>query len=338
MSFPDWTETLFQTSIPSDATPFQVAGITLHRQNDIFCTSAMHSKTQEHTSQTFGFKWQKRDTFEGALSTKMRSWLLEKYGDVCSAGWFADHGEAPVLLDAGCGAGLSALELWRPALDRIRYVGVDISDAVAVARQRFRENGFDGLFIKADLQEIPLPGESADIIFSEGVLHHTDDTRQALESLLGYLKPGGRILFYVYKRKGPIREFTDDMLRDRLRAMSPDDAWDALMPLTRLGKILGDLDIEIDIPEQIDVIDIPSGKINLQRLFYWHIFKAFYDPAMSLDEMNHINFDWYTPANAHRQSPEEVRGWCKELGLVIEHEKIEPAGITVIARKEDAHG
>ena len=29
-----------------------------------------------------------------------------------------------------------------------------------------------------------------------------------------HLKPGGRILFYVYRKKGPIREFTDDYVRE----------------------------------------------------------------------------------------------------------------------------
>ena len=61
--------------------------------------------------------------------------------------------------------------------------------------------------------------------------------------------------------------------------------------------------------------------------------KAFYDPDLDLEELNHINYDWYAPANAHRQSPEEVRSWCGEAGLEIERENVQPAGITVIARK-----
>ncbi len=51
--------------------------------------------------------------------------------------------------------------------------------------------------------------------------------------------------------------------------------------------------------------------------------------------MNHINFDWYAPANAHRQTPGEVEKWCSEAGLTIEREVIEPAGIIIIARKLD---
>ena len=60
----------------------------------------------------------------------------------------------------------------------------------------------------------------------------------------------------------------------------------------------------------------------------------FYSPVLTFDEMNHINFDWYAPANAYRQSPEDVREWCQEVNLVIEREVVEEAGITIIARKE----
>ena len=147
------------------------------------------------------------------------------------------------------------------------------------------------------------------------------------------LKPGGRFLFYVYARKGPLREFTDDYIRDKLQSMSPQQAWEAMEPLTRLGIALGELNSEIDIPEPIELLGIPAGRIDVQRLFYWHVAKMFYHPSLDFEAMNHINYDWYAPANAARQSPEEVRAWCAEAGLTIEREVIEPAGITVIAKK-----
>ncbi len=75
--------------------------------------------------------------------------------------------------------------------------------------------------------------------------------------------------------------------------------------------------------------------MNNVRYLYWHVFKAFYRPGMTLEEMNHVNFDWYAPRNAHRHTVEEVRGWCAEAGLIIERERIEDSGITAIARKRD---
>ena len=50
--------------------------------------------------------------------------------------------------------------------------------------------------------------------------------------------------------------------------------------------------------------------------------------------MNHLNYDWYAPRNAHRQTPEQVRSWCADAGLTIEREHLQESGITVVARKE----
>ena len=141
-------------------------------------------------------------------------------------------------------------------------------------------------------------------------------------------------MFYVYKRKGPVREYTDDYIREKLQNMSPEESWKAMEPLTQLGISLGELDAEVEIPKPIEILDIPAGRINLQRFFYWHVAKMFYRPDLTFDEMNHINFDWYAPANAHRQSPDEVRDWCQQVNILIEHEVVEDAGITIIARKE----
>jgi SAM-dependent methyltransferase len=186
------------------------------------------------------------------------------------------------------------------------------------------------------LFDVPIPESSAHVIFSEGVLHHTDSTERAIKFLATRLKPGGRLIFYVYRRKGPIREFTDDYIRQKLQGMTKDEGWNAMMPLTRLGDALGQLNMEVDVPEPIGLLDIPAGRISVQRLFYWHVFKAFYRPDLSLDEMNHINFDWYAPPNCHRQSIEEVRTWCQEASLEIERENVQDAGLTVIARKKSA--
>jgi SAM-dependent methyltransferase len=297
---------------------------------------ALLSPAQSQTEETFGFKWKMRETFESEASLAgMRKWLVERYGDVARSDWLAEHGEGPLMIDAGCGASMSALELFGEALPRLRYLGVDVSEAIDVAADRFAERGYQAGFIQADISNLPFPQSSVDLIFSEGVLHHTDSTKNALGALARLLKPGGRFLFYVYQKKGPIREFTDDYVRDKLQVMSPQQAWEAVEPLTQLGIALGELDAEIEIEKPIELLGIPAGKIDVQRLFYWHVAKAFYRPDLSFDEMNHINYDWYAPANAHRQSRDEVRAWCAEFGLAIEREVIEDAGIAVVARKLD---
>lgn len=330
---PAWLGQMLGAPLPGEGGSLRLNGHAYTVSGGILRSEEAHSAAQQQTSATFGFKWAKRDTFEGGPLRALSGWLVEKYGAVSEAPWLFSTNERPILLDAGCGAAMSSLALFEPVLDRIRYLGVDVSTAVEVAKTRFEEKGLSAAFMQVDLNRIPLPENSVDLVFSEGVLHHTDDTRAALTAVSRHLKPGGHILFYVYRKKGPIREYTDDYIRDKLAAMAPEQAWQAMMPLSKLGKILGDLDIEIDVPERIGLLDIPAGRINLQRFFYWHVLKAFYRPDLTLDEMNHINFDWYAPRNAHRHTENEVRHWCADLSLRIEHERIEEAGITIIARK-----
>ncbi|WP_082007498.1 class I SAM-dependent methyltransferase [Tepidimonas taiwanensis] len=131
----------------------------------------------------------------------------------------------PLVLDAGCGAGLTARLLIGEGLHRVRYIGADISTAVGVAPEAFRQRGLPGYFIQADLLNFPFAENSFDYILSEGVLHHTPSTRAAIHALARLLKTGGVLAFYVYKRKSPIREFADDFIREHLRSMSPEEAW-----------------------------------------------------------------------------------------------------------------
>ncbi|HXG70782.1 MAG TPA: class I SAM-dependent methyltransferase [Gemmatimonadaceae bacterium] len=332
---PQWLVELFAAPSLDEGVAFSAEGQALVVRRGIPRTLDVKSPAQEQTSETFGFKWRKRNTFDSPASlARMREWLIERYGDVPAASWLSQHGSRPLLIDAGCGAGMSGLELLGPLVPRVRYLAVDVSEAVDVARERFAERGLDAGFLQADVSSLPLPPESVDLVFSEGVLHHTNSTEGALKSLARLLKPGGRFLFYVYRRKGPVREFTDDLVRDRLQSMSTEEAWKAMEPITQLGISLGRMKTEIDIPAPIELLGIPAGRISVQRLFYWHVAKMFYGEDLTFDEMNHINFDWYAPSNAHRQTPDEVRSWCKAASMEIERFVVEDAGITVIARKQ----
>jgi SAM-dependent methyltransferase len=295
------------------------------------------STNQKQTEDTFGFKWQKRETYESpAVQAEWKRWLFEKYFDGSESRLdelLGSEKGRKKILDAGCGSGGSGYLMFGQMLKNHDYLGVDISDAVLVAKQRFDELGIPATFVQSDLNSIPEEFGLFDVIFSEGVLHHTDSVEKAIYQLSKRLKNGGHFLFYVYVKKAPIREFTDDFIRQHLKKLDNDQAWDSLMSLTKLGKILGDLNIEIDIEEDISFLDIRKGRFNLQRLFYYKICKAFYRPDYSLDEMNHINFDWFRPMNCYRHTPEEIRTFCEQAGLMIERLHVEESGITVIAQK-----
>jgi SAM-dependent methyltransferase len=332
-----WFEAVLGMALPAEGGAVTIRGTEFVLRDGLLRERGLASASQAQTSDAFGFKWRRRESYDSpAMLGAIREWLVERYGSPDEMEWLFNAGRSQLLLDAGCGSAVSALELFGERLNRAHYIGADISVAAEVARQRFAERGIHGRFLQCDLMRLPFAAGSLDAIFSEGVLHHTDSTRDAILTLARLLRPGGRFMFYVYNKKSPIREFSDDLIRDKLQGMSPDAAWEALMPLTKLGIALGELDVEVDVPQDVALLGIPKGKINLQRLFYWHIFKAYYRPEFALEEMNHVNFDWYAPKNAHRQTPEQVRAWCAEAGLVPERERVEEAGITVIARKAGA--
>lgn len=300
---------------------------------DLAALQSAASATQAQTADTFGYKWHKTDTFSSApVQAMSKQWLLERYcaGDETRLDtWLATPGR--LIVDAGCGAGHSALALFGERLSGHDYLGVDISSAVDVAAALFAARGIPAAFLQHDLTTLPLPPASVDLIFSEGVLHHTDNTRQAVLLLSQSLVAGGRFLFYVYAKKGPVREFVDDHIRSQIAGMDNDTAWKALEPLTKLGIALGELDATIDLPDAVPLLGIPAGRHDVQRLFYWYVCKMFYRPELTLEEMNHINFDWYRPSNCHRHTAEEVRGWCEEAQLDVERLHVEDAGITVVA-------
>jgi SAM-dependent methyltransferase len=268
------------------------------------------------------------------MQQELHGWLLKRYGFASGAEMREYFGAGRRTLDAGCGAGF-ATSAWIAdgwSRDGAEWVGLDISAAIDVARERL--GGFPATeFVQGDVTQPPFRPETFDAIISEGVLHHTHSTRAALEALVPLLARGGEIMFYVYRRKAPIREFTDDYVRDRLAELSPEEAWDAIRPLTRLGQALAELEVEVEVPEDVPLLGIKAGRYDVQRLIYWHVAKLFWNAGMTFEENNHLNFDWYAPRYAHRHSEDEVRGWCDDGGLEVTRFDVDDAGFTVRAVK-----
>jgi arsenite methyltransferase len=285
---------------------------------------------QAQTSASFGFKWTRPDAFESDAAVDAgRPWLLERYG-FDSAQAMRDH-LAPLspVLDAGCGSGYSSA-MWLDSSWSGWWIGMDVSAAIDAARARLGGIACTD-FVQADLGRLPFGPETFGAVIAEGVLHHTPSTRDALHAVTRTLRPGGELLLYVYRRKGPVREFTDDYIRRAISELPPEEALELLRPLTRLAKQLSDLHVEVEVGDDVPLLEIPRGRIDVQRLLYWHFAKLFWDDARSFEENNLVNFDWYHPRYAHTHTPDEVRGWCHELGLDIAHFDVQESGITVRA-------
>ncbi len=290
---------------------------------------------QAQTRDAFGFKWARRETYDSDASRdRVARWCLERYGFPSVDAWASHFLELGRVLDLGCGSGLSS-GVWLSSSGwsaEGMWVGVDVSTAVDVARARFVSIA-NTHFVQADALDLPFDDGTFGAVFSEGVLHHTPSTRAALLSAARVLASGGEMSFYVYRKKGPAREFTDDYVRAAIRDLSDEDAWEAMRGLTMLGQALASLKTTVEVPEAVPMLGIAAGPQDIQRFVYWNFVKLYWNDALSLEENVHINFDWFRPTYAHRQTAEEVRAWCEEASLDVRRFNEQESGFTVVARK-----
>ena len=100
------------------------------------------------------------------------------------------------VLEAGCGGGQHTAFV-APICKRL--VAIDLN-TIEVAFERNRDQ-MNVTFLEGDIAAIDL-GEKFDIVFSIGVIHHTDNPDQTVRNLIRHVKPGGRLILWVYSKEG----------------------------------------------------------------------------------------------------------------------------------------
>ncbi len=106
----------------------------------------------------------------------------------------ADLRAGEVVLDLGSGGGLDVLLSARRVGPTGKAYGVDMTEEMLeLARRNQREAGVTNAeFLQGDIENIPLPDESVDVIVSNCVINLAADKRRVLQEAFRVLKPGGR--------------------------------------------------------------------------------------------------------------------------------------------------
>jgi SAM-dependent methyltransferase len=106
----------------------------------------------------------------------------------------AELGEGEVVLDLGSGGGIDVLLSARRVGPTGKAYGLDMTDEMLeLARRNAAEAGATNVeFLKGDIEAIPLPDESVDVIISNCVINLSGDKREVLREAYRVLKPGGR--------------------------------------------------------------------------------------------------------------------------------------------------
>ena len=99
-----------------------------------------------------------------------------------------------VVLDLGSGGGIDVLLSARRVAPGGKAYGVDMTDEMlALARRNATEAGITNVeFLKGQIEAIPLPDRSVDVIISNCVINLSGDKRKTLAEAFRVLKPGGR--------------------------------------------------------------------------------------------------------------------------------------------------
>jgi arsenite methyltransferase len=106
----------------------------------------------------------------------------------------AELREGEVVLDLGSGGGIDVLLSARRVGPTGKAYGLDMTDEMlSLARENRRKAGVENVeFLKGDIEHIPLPDASVDVIISNCVINLAADKRNVLNEAFRVLKPGGR--------------------------------------------------------------------------------------------------------------------------------------------------
>ncbi len=140
---------------------------------------------------------------EHELGTREFFDAIEKHRYTQYAPWMPqvmgfDQFRGARLLEIGCGMGTDLLQFARGGA---RCIGIDLTPrSVQITRHRFKLYDAAGAFMIADGEHLPFAAETFDVVYSNGVLHHTPDTAGAIREVHRVLRPGGTAKVMLYHR------------------------------------------------------------------------------------------------------------------------------------------
>jgi SAM-dependent methyltransferase/uncharacterized protein YbaR (Trm112 family) len=193
------------------------------------------------------------------------------------------------VLEVGIGIGGIANHI--AEAHRCELVGIDLSYSVDPAQRCFgRRNPFFHV-VQASAFKPPFRDETFDLVYSQGVLHHTYCTHKAVESISQLPRKAGRLYVWVYSWHDEQRTWIRRRLMQLERVLRP--------VLWRL-------------PERLQTIALTP--IVPLYLFYHSRLRRESGMPYGWREAIHAARDRFTPRFIHRHSEDEVMGWFRELG------------------------
>jgi len=252
------------------------------------------------TQTSFAWEWTR---YPGALSEDRTIYLEETQ---LSPDAFAGK----LALDAGCGMGRYARVARSLGASVIAF---DLSDSILRLVDQARTDPELHL-AQGDLIHPPFKPGVFDIVYSQGVLHHTTSTEQAFLRVAPLAKCGGFVSFWVYGSPGSWKSFSTNPLRSGRRWLK------SILPLVWLivwaRRIFSDslrlVTTRLPVPV-LYALCYPITALGVVPGLKYLTFSVHPDFKVRLIE----NFDWLAPPYQFKHTKEELTDWCRKAGVEI---------------------
>jgi ubiquinone/menaquinone biosynthesis C-methylase UbiE len=102
------------------------------------------------------------------------------------------------VLEVGCGAGYDAYEFCRNGAD---YIGIDIApENIERTKKHLSFYGYFPTILEGDAENLQFENDEFDVVFSNGVLHHTPDIEKSFKEAYRVLKKNGEFWVILYHK------------------------------------------------------------------------------------------------------------------------------------------
>lgn len=225
-------------------------------------------EVKSHTGKHYGNLFKEFDQFSYFEESKnLLKTRLERNGI------FPQNLDKLEVLDQGCGGGRYTVS-WK-LLGAKKATGIDFSSiGIEDAVHRVQNANIQNVsFIHGSVLDMPFKNESFDIVYSNGVLHHTDDWKKGIEELLRVLKKGGSGWLYLIENPGGIFWDKIEILRAILRRVNKKFAQEILksfgIPMNRvfymLDHVMVPINTRLTVKEITDAL-VDYGASDIIRL------------------------------------------------------------------------
>lgn len=159
----------------------------------------------EATVESFGWQWTWNRNMRSDADLEMR--VAARFGIS------GDDFRGRLALDAGAGAGDQSAYMVARGAD---VVSIDLSAAIDIVADKLRLTPH-WVGVQGDVTELPFAADQFDVVYCEGVIHHTRDSLATVRELCRVAKPAGLVLASHYVQAPPRGTLRRVVRRMRLR-------------------------------------------------------------------------------------------------------------------------